>query len=364
MLRDWSGVFAYAKGVNRLAIVTAATAVPMGAQVYEAAITSRAAAALAATGREWQVNQVIARSLRSNLEGTVRIPLGLLERGGARTRRSLGRLAYPRNTLIHRMGLSLPPAPHELITMHDVVAWRFPDEGTAIAWAGEELRAAAAIVCVSENTAADVVEMFGIENPRVVHLGVDDRFREAAPLAPTVLKTLGLEGRYILHAGGASLRKNLAALAAAWRRISSSYPDVTLALSGPPHARRDELFARMPQTVLLGRVSRDVVPGLLAGAEAVVVPSLYEGFGLPVLEAMAAGTPVVAAATSSIPEVASGAAILVEPTGEGLAEGLSAVLSETIDRGAMIAHGRARSAMFTWERCAADHAAIWNEVSP
>ncbi len=340
-----------------------ATAVPMGAQVYESEVASRAAVALRDSGREWRVEHVVARSLRSDLEGTLRLPIGALESRGGAFRRAVGRFAYPRGALVHRMSLSLPPAPHEVVTLHDVVAWRFRDEGTPVAAAPDELRAAAAVVCVSEATAADAVEMFGLENTRVVHLGVDDRFRDPPPLDRAVLGKLGIPGPYLLHAGGASERKNLAALAEAWRSIAARHPDLTLALSGPPHPRRTELFRDLPRVAMLGRVDAASVPGLIAGAEAVVVPSLHEGFGLPLLEAFAAGTVVVAAATSSLPEVAGGAAVLVEPTGAGVAVGIAAVLDGDIDREVLRARGRARSAEFTWERCAAEHAEIWNEAA-
>jgi glycosyltransferase involved in cell wall biosynthesis len=347
--------------MNRLAIATTATAVPMGAQVYEREVTSRAAEALAGTGAAWSVEQVVARSLRSDLPGTLRLPIGLLERRGSALRRSMGRLVYPRG-LVHRMSLTLPPAPREVVTLHDVVAWRFPDEGTPVANAAEELRAAAAVICVSEATAADAVEMFGLENTRVVHLGVDDRFRDPAQLDPASRARMGLAGRYVLHAGGASERKNLGALAEAWRLLADRHPDVSLAMSGPPHPRRTELFRGLPRVVMLGRTDSASVPGLIAGAEAVVVPSLHEGFGLPVLEAFAAGTVVVAAETSSLPEVAGGAAVLVPPTGPGVAAGIAAVLDGDVDRDRLLALGRARAAEFTWERCAAEHAAIWNEA--
>jgi glycosyltransferase involved in cell wall biosynthesis len=114
---------------------------------------------------------------------------------------------------------------------------------------------------------------------------------------------------------------------------------------------------------MLGRLDSALLPGLIASAEAVVVPSLHEGFGLPVLEAMAAGTAVVAADTSSLPEVAGGAALLVPPTSPGIAEGLMAVLGGDVDVNAMAERGRRRAAEFTWERCAAEHAAVWNDIA-
>lgn len=349
--------------MNRLAIATMATSAPMGAQMYESEVISRADAALATTGRPWRVERVVARSLRSKLDGTTRIPAGLLERSGRGVRRGVGRFLYPRNALVHRMNLTLPPAPREVITLHDVVAWRFPDEGTPIASAPDELREAAAVVCVSKATAADAVDMFGLENTRVIYEGVDDRFRNARPLDSATRSNLGLHGAYILHAGGATRRKNLDALAEAWRLVAASHPEVTLALSGPPHPRRTELFRDLPRVELLGRVDAALVPGLLAGADAVIVPSLHEGFGLPVLEAMAAGTPVVVAETSSLPEVAGGAALLVAPTGPAIAEGIRAVLGGEVDVEDLKARGRRRATEFTWERCVDAHAKLWNDVA-
>lgn len=336
----------------------------MGAQVYEREVSRRAGAALDAAGGGWRVEEVVARSLRSPLPGNRRLPVGLAERSGTSTRRVMGRLIYPRGALVHRMDLTLPPSGHEVVTLHDVVAWRFADEGAPVRAAAAELRAAAAVVCVSRATASDAVELFGLDNVRLVTEGVAERFRVARPLDDDGRRALGIPDRYVLHAGGATERKNLRGLADAWRRIGERHPDVALVLAGPPHDTRTTLFRDLPRTVTIGRVDDATLPGLMAGAEAVVVPSLHEGFGLPLLEAMAARTVVVAADSSSLPEVAGGAAILVEPSGVGLAEGLDAVLSGGIDRVDVVARGVARAAEFTWERSAAEHAAIWNEFAP
>jgi glycosyltransferase involved in cell wall biosynthesis len=262
------------------------------------------------------------------------------------------------------MNLELPPAAGgDVITLHDTVAWRFPDESAPVPAAIEETRHADAVICVSEFTAQEAVELLGIRAPHVVHNGVDDRYFDAAPLDAKRRGALGVPHRYVLHAGGASRRKNLDALAEAWPSVQRSRPDLHLVLAGPEHPRRTKLFSGMPGVLMLGRVPDDSMPGLVAGADVVVVPSLYEGFGLPVLEAMAAGVAVVAANTSSLPEVAGGAAILVEPTGVGVKTGLVDATSGSDAVTALVRSGRQRADEFTWERCALGHARVWSSLA-
>ncbi len=345
--------------MNRLVIATQATSVPMGAQVYQEEISARAHDALASDGEQWSVNRLVARSLRSPIPGTVRLPMGHFRRAGRRERRLAGRLIYPKQAVVHRMELDLPPAPDEVLTMHDTVAWRYPDEGEPVATAAAELRSARAVICVSRFTAEDIAEMFGVERLHVAHLGVDQRFHEAAPLTSAELERLGIRGRFVLHAGGASARKNLEGLAGAWQHLQSSLPDVSLVLSGPPHPRRDSLFGGLPRALRVGRLPDGTLPRLMASAAAVVVPSLHEGFGLPVLEAMAAGTPVVVARTSSLVEVAADAAVLVGTSPEEIAEGLEHVLGSSFPRQRYVDAGRARAREFTWERTVQLHADVW-----
>jgi glycosyltransferase involved in cell wall biosynthesis len=337
----------------------------MGAQAYQEQIARRARGTLMETGdRPWSVDRTIVRSLRSPLPGDRRLPMSRVAAASPRIRRQIGRFLYGRGEVTHRMNLELPPASHgDVVTLHDIVAWLFPDESAPVAAAAQEARDADAVICVSEFTASQASEFLGIRNPHVIHNGVDERFFDAEPLSATLRDALGVQERYVLHAGGASSRKNLEALAEAWPIVHRERPEVQLVLAGPPNPRRNRLFEGLPGTLLVGRVDDAIVPGLVAAATAVVVPSLYEGFGLPVLEAMAANVPVVAADTSSLPEVAGGVAILVAPTAAGVADGLLAVTSGDGSLPAMVRAGRQRAGEFTWERSAREHARVWRSVA-
>ena len=334
---------------------------PMGAQAYETAIAQHAPAAL---GPDWRVQHVVTRSMRSPLPGTHRVPAGRLGRAPELVRRTAGRLLYPRASVVHRTNLELPPAPQpEVLTLHDITAWKYPDESPPVHAAVAELRRAAAVICVSTYTAQEAVAFLGIDDPVVVPNGVADRFFDAAALDARALADLGVTPPFVLVSGGASARKNLASLAAAWPDVLRARPDLSLVMTGPSHPRRTELFGGLPRTHLVGRVADDLVPGLMACAAAVVVPSKEEGFGLPALEAMAVRTPLVAADTSSFPEVVGDGGLLVAPTPAGLAEGIVHATSGDPDVDAMVERGAVRARAFTWRRTVEGHAAVWRQVA-
>jgi len=341
----------------RLALVTLAVPEPMGQQAYERELAARAPGEL---GSNWRVDRVEVRTLRSPLAGTARVPSRLLTAAPAMVRRATGRLLYRGHDLVHRFDLRLPPAPApEVLTIHDVVPWRFPDEAMPPSDAASSARRAEVVVCPSQFSADEVTTELGVRAPVAIPNGVDRAFFDAVPFSETELARHGIHPPFVLHAGGCSRRKNLEGLAGAWPLVRSRRPDATLVLVGPRDVRRDRLFAPLSGTVRTGRLDAGSVPRLMAAATSVVVPSLYEGFGLPALEAMAAGVPVVAARRSALPEVCGDAALLVEPDADALAEGLLTVLAAEFDTGAVIERGRRRAAGFTWEASAAAHAALW-----
>jgi glycosyltransferase involved in cell wall biosynthesis len=344
-----------------LVIASSAVDSPMGAQVYEEAVARLAPEAL---GPDWDVERVITRSMRSGLPGTHRIPARRLARAPEAVRRAAGRLLYPRAAVVHRMNLELPPGPQpEVVTLHDVIAWKYADESPPVAASLAEIRRAAAVICVSSYTAQEAVSFLGIADPVVVANGVAEEFFDAKALDRDVLEGFGIAGPFVLASGGASERKNLASLAAAWPSVHRARPDLTLVLTGPPHPRRTELFQHLASTRLVGRVAEGLMPGLMASAAAVVVPSREEGFGLPALEAMAARTPVVAADTSSFPEVVGDGGLLVAPTPGAIAEGVLHATSGAPEITAMVERGATRALGFTWRRTAEGHAAVWRRVA-
>lgn len=344
-----------------LVLATTVTENPMGAQRYESEVARRAPDYLPG----WSVKHVASRSLRSSLPGERRLPIKWLTHAAPGVRAVVGALTFPGpRSIVHRMDLVVPPGPGiNTVTIHDTVAWRFPDESTPITAAAAEARRSDAVICVSEFTANEVQRMLKVKEPIVVYNGVDQRFFTAPELASERRQALGLEQPYVLHAGGAAQRKNLEALARAWPGIHKNRPNLVLALCGPPHPRRTELFRGMAGVRLLGRQSDDLLPSLIASAQVVVVPSLYEGFGLPALESMAAGVPVVAANTSALPEVVGDAGILVSPDARGLQDGVLDALALGAERDVIIAAGKVRAARFTWERCVEGHAEVWNAVA-
>jgi glycosyltransferase involved in cell wall biosynthesis len=240
--------------------------------------------------------------------------------------------------------------------IHDVAPMRHPEwYGRAYARYQRALlpalaRRARLVLTVSEFSMAEIVDCLGVRQERVtvVPNGVDQRFHPGADPEPA-RRAHGLDGAYVLAVGTRIARKNLAALGPAARRLRELGVELVAAGSARTYMRAE---AGAPARQL-GYVSDDNLPGLYAGATALVMPSLYEGFGLPCLEGMASGIPVVASDRGGLPELCGDAAILIDPDEpEALAEAVVTAATDVHRRERLIAAGLDRAAGRTWLRTA------------
>jgi glycosyltransferase involved in cell wall biosynthesis len=228
--------------------------------------------------------------------------------------------------------------------------------------AGERLtlplaaRRAAGFICPSEATRRALEERFPRTGGRtaVIPHGVDPRFLAARDGG--VARRHGVEGPFVLTVGTLEPRKNLARLVEAFASASPPFQLVIAGARGWSGAELDDLICRHRDLVRpIGFVPDEELPALYAEASAFAYPSLAEGFGLPVLEAMAAGTAVVTSDRSALPEVTGEAAVLVDPTDvRSIEVGLERLLSDEELRDELGRRGRERAASFTWERTARD----------
>jgi glycosyltransferase involved in cell wall biosynthesis len=257
-----------------------------------------------------------------------------------------------------------------IVTVHDVIPWAFPGASTLLDtliyrhWLPRVISRAAGIVTVSETSRRDIVRFLAVPAERiyVVPEGVSACYQPAPPEAiADVRARYHLPDDFILYVGSAEPRKNLSRLIEACRALWSRGEGLPLVIAGArqEHGKEDEP-ARL---IRLGYVPEVDLPALYSAARAFVFPSLYEGFGLPPLEAMACGTPVVCSNTSSIPEVVGEAALTVDPYNiEALAAALQRVLKDEPLRAELRARGLARAAAFTWERVARETLRVYEHV--
>jgi glycosyltransferase involved in cell wall biosynthesis len=220
---------------------------------------------------------------------------------------------------------------------------------------GWAIRRADCVVALSDFTRREVQRFHAIAANKivVVHPGVGEEFRpDPDPADGQALSALGVRRPYLLAVGNVHPRKNLARLLAAWERLRSAGHDMPVMVwAGLRRWQSGALLdrARAAGVHLPGFVAPEYLPALYRGAQALAYPSLYEGFGLPPLEAMACGTPVLTSNTTSLPEAVGDAAVTVDPADvEALAEGLARVLFDEALRRDVRVRGLARAATLRW----------------
>jgi glycosyltransferase involved in cell wall biosynthesis len=223
-------------------------------------------------------------------------------------------------------------------------------------------RQADAVIAISESTKRDLISLLGVREEKifVVYHGVPPHYRRVTdeqPLA-AVRRRFGLNRPYVLHVGMLEPRKNLKTLVEAYRTADDIHTDYDLVLAGGYGWGYEPLLEQIRASGLdsiraTGYVAEEDLPALYSQAELFVYPSVYEGFGLPVLEAMAFEVPVITSNVSSMPEVAGDACFLIEPEDvSGLKQAMRRILGSPELRSRMAAAGRARAQQFTWEATA------------
>ena len=273
--------------------------------------------------------------------------------------------------VIHATALAIPPRSAPLVvTIHDVAFVHEPGHFTAHGMSffrrGLEFarRDADLVLCSSRATMADLEAAgFAPAVLRHVPLGVDARSVPPERVGE-VLGRYGIEHPYVLFVGTVEPRKNLRRLLEAWAELN---PDAELVLVGPKGWKEDLgalIRGAGARVSALGFVPAADLHGLYAGARALCMPSLREGFGFPVLEAMAQGTPVVTSRGTSTEELAAGAGVLVDPyDAASIAHGLHEVLSDTELAGRLAGLGRERAGQYTWARTADLVSEAYREVA-
>lgn len=253
-------------------------------------------------------------------------------------------------------------------TVHDMTCWLMPEfhtPGNITAdkrFAERILTQADGLIAVSENTRQDAIRLLNLNPDKIVaiHSGVpDDYFDVTGEDADRVRTQFKLSKPFILHIGTIEPRKNLDVLLDAYLLLAPAIREsVDLVFAGPmgwaASTTSQRILSGLPGVRYLGYVPEADLPGLTRAAAVFAYPSLYEGFGFPVAQAMAAGVPVLTSNTSCLPEVTGAGAVHVDPCGpEGIRDGLDLLLSSPGKAAEVAAAGRLKAEDYRWDRCAA-----------
>jgi glycosyltransferase involved in cell wall biosynthesis len=286
----------------------------------------------------------------------------------------------PRASLLHSLDHVAPAwGPwRSVVTLHDLAFLLYPATHTAdsrgyYAATGESVRRAQRVIAVSQRTASDAVRLLGVDPARirVVHEAAGPAFtpRPYEALAPLAARLgLPLDKPYLVFVGTLEPRKNVPLLFDAFARVRANV-DAHLVLVGmrgwldEPIAEAHARSGVGDAAHFVGWIEGSDLAVLYSHAGVLVLPSLYEGFGLPVLEAMACGAPVVCSNAGPLPEVAGDAAVLLPPTDpQAWADAISRLLTQPRDADVLRARGFARAASFSWDRTALATREVYREA--
>ncbi len=284
--------------------------------------------------------------------------------------------------LLHQPAFSVPiffPG-RKVVTVHDLIPIYFSKDITPISrlflgkWVPFTFRFADHLIAISEATKNDLIATLNIpeEKITVIPEAADETFKPVTDqkLIARVKKQYGIAGRYLLHIGTINPRKNLEFLVRVFAKLAQDYPDLQLVITGKKGWYFEGLFRLVDElklqekVIFTGYIDEADKPALLSGASVYTFPSIYEGFGLPALEAMACGTPVVASNTSSIPEVTGQAATLVSPHNEQeWIEAIRNVLADSKLADRMSKEGLVQAKKFSWDKAAKETVAVYEKVA-
>lgn len=268
-----------------------------------------------------------------------------------------------------------------VVTVHDITRFIFPGQRRQdllqqLAYElvfKRALERARRVVCVSQTTAQDVLQLpLALSRPPlVIHQGVDPAYLNPATITERqkIRMLLGTNDPYLLFVGVWMSHKNIQRLLAAYAQVLPHYPNLKLVLTGRPKPGYDNIVQAVRQLgieqgiIFAGFVPFSLLPALYAEATCFVFPSLYEGFGLPPLEAAASGVPVVASAVASIPEIMGDAAYYINPENiESIAAGIVQILKDQELRQQLAIAGKARVRLFDWQQAALKYHQLYSEV--
>jgi glycosyltransferase involved in cell wall biosynthesis len=266
-----------------------------------------------------------------------------------------------------------------VVTIHDLAYFDHPElfNQAIDKWKREVttiVRRATLIITVSEYVRGEIIERLGVppDRVRVIYHGVSSVFHRTTPAIPfeEIRTRFGIRGPYVLFVSTVQPNKNVMRLLEAFDLLRrSELRGWQLVIAGQPGWLTESVFSAVEarglreDVVFTGFVDDEVLAGLYRQSEAFVLPSLAEGFGIPAIEAMACGTPVVASKTGALPEIVGDAGVLIDPfSAEDIARGICEAATDQTARGRLIARGRRRASLFRWERTARETVAAYRDA--